>query len=187
MVSDALLVMDVQLGVMSRYPAAERLLDGVTPALEAARKRKLAVIFVRLAFRPGYPEVSASNRTLSTLTQNAGGDMFTAGGPTTELHPALGARSDEPVVVKKRYSAFTGSDLEVLLRSRGITRLVLAGISTSGVVLSTLREAADRDYQLVVLKDACWDGDEEVHRVLTEKIFPRQAEVVTVAQWIERL
>jgi nicotinamidase-related amidase len=113
--------------------------------------------------------------------------MFTAGGPTTELHPALGARSDEPVVVKKRYSAFTGSDLEVLLRSRGITRLVLAGISTSGVVLSTLREAADRDYQLVVLKDACWDGDEEVHRVLTEKIFPRQAEVVTVAQWIERL
>jgi nicotinamidase-related amidase len=51
------------------------------------------------------------------------------------------------------------------------------------VVLSTLRQAADLDYGLVVLSDGCLDADPEVHRVLTEKIFPRQAEVVTVAEW----
>ena len=80
-------------------------------------------------------------------------------------------------------SAFTGSDLQVVLRSLGADTLVLTGIATSGVVLSTLRQAADLDYRLVVLSDACLDADPEVHRVLTEKVFPRQAAVRTVAQW----
>ncbi|WP_370466733.1 cysteine hydrolase family protein [Streptacidiphilus sp. PB12-B1b] len=53
-------------------------------------------------------------------------------------------------------SAFTGSELEVVLRSPGAIRLVLAGISTSGVVLSTVREAADRGYRLTVLAVAGW-------------------------------
>ncbi|MHB8263440.1 MAG: cysteine hydrolase family protein [Acidimicrobiales bacterium] len=63
-------------------------------------------------------------------------------------------------------SAFVGSDLEVLLRSSGITHLALTGISTSGMVLSTLREAADRDYELTELSDACSDVDDEVHHPL---------------------
>ena len=80
-------------------------------------------------------------------------------------------------------SAFTGSDLQVVLRSIGAGTLVLTGIATSGVVLSTLRQAADLDYRLVVLSDGCLDADPEVHRVLTEKVFPRQAAVRTVAEW----
>ena len=76
-----------------------------------------------------------------------------------------------------RVSAFAGSDLEVILRSLRIDTLVLTGIATSGVVLSTLREAADKDYGLVVLSDACLDADPEVQRVLIEKLFPRQADV----------
>lgn len=55
------------------------------------------------------------------------------------------------------------------------------------MVLSTLRQAADLDYRLVVLSDACLDADAEVHRVLTEKVFPRQAEELTVDQWVEQL
>jgi len=64
---------------------------------------------------------------------------------------------------------------------------VLTGIATSGVVLSTLRQAADLDYRLVVLAAACADADPEVHRVLTTKVFPRQAEVLTVEEWTGRL
>lgn len=90
-------------------------------------------------------------------------------------------------MVKRRVSAFTGSDLEVVLRALEVDHLVLAGIATSGVVLSTLREAADRDYRLTVLADACSDGDDEVHRVLTEKVFRRQADVVTVDAWAASL
>jgi len=87
------------------------------------------------------------------------------------------------VVTKRRVSAFTGSDLDVLLRARRIDHLVLAGIATSGVVLSTLRQAADLDYRLTVLADGCLDADPEVHRVLLEKLFPRQAEVTSIAEW----
>lgn len=89
----------------------------------------------------------------------------------------------DPIVIKRRVSAFAGSDLQVLLNGLEVGTLVLTGIATSGVVLSTLGQAADLDYQLVVLADACLDADPEVHRVLTEKIFPRQAEVLAVADW----
>jgi nicotinamidase-related amidase len=91
------------------------------------------------------------------------------------------------VVTKRRVSAFSGSDLEVVLRSQNISHLVLSGIATSGVVLSTLREAADRDYQLTVLADCCLDADEEVHRVLLTKVFPRQADVIQSQAWIAQL
>lgn len=50
-------------------------------------------------------------------------------------------------------------------------------------MLSTLREAADKDFQISVLSDACADREEDVHAFLTTKIFPRQADVVTVAEW----
>ncbi len=71
----------------------------------------------------------------------------------------------------------------MVLRSQGIDTLILCGIATSGVVLSTLRYAANQDYRLTVLSDCCADSDEEVHRVLTEKIFLRQATVLTVDEW----
>jgi len=103
------------------------------------------------------------------------------------VHPDLDVRPDDIIVTKKRVSAFSGSDLDMLLRAGGISRLVLAGIATSGVVLSTVREAADRDYVLTVLADGCLDADEEVHRVLIEKIFPRQADVISISSWIESL
>ena len=91
------------------------------------------------------------------------------------------------VVTKRRVSAFTGSDLEVVLRAGEVDSLVLAGIAISGVVLSALRQAADLDYRLTVLADGCLDADPEVHRVLTEKLFPRQADVVRIADWTASL
>jgi len=98
--------------------------------------------------------------------------------------PIIEPVNDDVVVVKRRTSAFSGSDLEVLLRAWGIKHLVLAGIATSGVVLSTTREAADKDYQLTILSDLCADPDAEVHAVLLEKVFPRQATVIASEQWI---
>ena len=107
--------------------------------------------------------------------------------PATQVVAQLEPKPEEIGVGERRVSAFTGSDLEVVLRSRSVDHLVLAGIATSGVVLSTLREAADRDYRLTVLSDACVDADPELHRLLTEKVFPRQADVVSVDQWVAGL
>ena len=64
---------------------------------------------------------------------------------------------------------------------------MLCGISTSGVVLSTVRDGADHDFRIVVLEDGCFDRDPEVHRVLTEKVFPRQAEVVSIDDFVAAL
>ena len=87
------------------------------------------------------------------------------------------------LVTKRRVSAFAGSDLDMVLRAGGIDHLVLAGIATSGVVLFTLRQAADLDFGLTVLADGCLDADPEVHRVLMDRVFPQQANVTTVASW----
>jgi nicotinamidase-related amidase len=61
--------------------------------------------------------------------------------------------------------------------------LVLAGVATSGVVLSTVRLAADLDYRLTVLADCCWDRDPDLHRILLERVFPAQADVLNAADW----
>jgi hypothetical protein len=79
---------------------------------------------------------------------------------------------------KTRFGAFSTTDLYATLHGQGIDTLVVAGLSTSGVVLSTLRDAADEDYRLFVLADATADPDPEVHRVLVEKVFPHQADVI---------
>jgi isochorismate hydrolase len=74
-------------------------------------------------------------------------------------------------VVKHRISPFVGTDLETLLRANGIDTLVLAGVHTSGVVLSTVRHAGDLDYRLVVVRDCCADPDGEVHAMLLDIVI----------------
>jgi nicotinamidase-related amidase len=178
----ALLVMDVQTGIVHRFVQTDDFLKRINIAIAAARASAIPVIYVKVAFRQGYPEISPNNKSFSTIKRQQSSTML-----TTEIHPAIAPQPTDIVVTKRRVSAFTGSDLEVVLRAQGITHLVLCGIATSGVVLSTLREAADKDYQLTVLSDCCVDGDEEVQRVLLSKVFPRQAEVVTAEEWSGRL
>lgn len=142
-------------------------------------------MFVRVAFRPGYPEAAESNRAFGTISQ--AGEALTEDYPATQVHAALEPLPNEPVIIKRRVSAFSGSDLDVLLRASGTDTLVLAGITTSGVVLSTIRQAADLDFRLTVLSDACADPDPDVHRVLMDKAFPRQAMVTNTDEWIQAL
>jgi nicotinamidase-related amidase len=144
--------------------------------VEVARKHEIPVFFVVVGFRPGFPEINPRNKSFGAM-QAAPPVHMVDPAPIIERGPG------EVVVTKRRVSAFTGSDLEVLLRSRDIRHLVLTGVSTSGVVLSTTREAADKDFQITILSDLCADFDPEVHRVLTEKVFPRQATVITSGEW----
>lgn len=180
-----LLLMDFQHGVVGSLGSPD-VVAAADRAAKAARSAGIPVMFVRVGFRPGYPEVAESNASFSVLSAQ-GGDVYREDHPATQVHASLTPAEGEPVIVKRRVSAFSGSDLDVLLRAAGADTLVLAGIATSGVVLSTLRQAADLDYRLTVLADACADRDEEVHRVLTEKVFPRQALVTTTDEWIEAL
>jgi nicotinamidase-related amidase len=159
-------------------------LDRAVAAGAAARAHGVPVIYVRVAFREGCPEVSANNQAFSAI---AGSGGFSLSDEPTQIHESLKPQPGDVVVLKKRVSAFTGSDLDVVIRSLEVRHLVLTGVATSGVVLSTLRQAADLDYRMTVLADACGDNDEEVHRVLCQKLFPRQAAVMTADDWIASL
>jgi len=178
----ALLVMDMQMGILAMLQTAAAPTGNVAKAIASARAAQLPVVFVTVGFRLGAPEVSINNKSFS-----AGKERFASVNMDefTRVHPDLAPVNGEVTVMKRRVSAFTGSDLEVVLRSFGIQHIVLTGIATSGVVLSTLREAADKDYRITVLADCCADADEEVHRVLTTKVFPRQADVVTLEEWVK--
>ena len=178
----ALLVMDVQDGIVQSFES-EAMVSHVAAAIEAARGAGVRVIYVVVGFRPGYPEASPHNKTFSAI--RGSGRMIE--GESVSVFAAVAPQPGDAVVTKRRVSAFAGSDLDVVLRAGEIGSLVLTGIATSGVVLSTLRQAADLDFELTVLSDACADRDEEVHRVLTEKVFPRQAMVTTVDEWAATL
>jgi nicotinamidase-related amidase len=177
----ALLVMDVQGATVKRLQDSQAYLRSVTHAIQIARSNKIPVIYVVVGFRKGYPEASPNNKSFSALRKNPEMNLDTE--EAYRVHASIEPLPDDILIVKKRTSAFSGSDLEIVLRSKGLTQIVLTGIATSGVVLSTLREAADKDYAITVLSDCCFDQDEEIHRVLMTKVFVRQADVMTAEEW----
>jgi nicotinamidase-related amidase len=175
----ALVVMDVQDWLVERLGAVEAL-EPIARAITTARAAAIPLIYVGIRFREGSPDLNLRNRTFGNRRD-----------PQREaeirMHPTVAPRAGDIIVVKKRVSAFAGSDLEIVLRSANVESLALCGISTGGVVLSTLRQAADLDYGLTVLADACADPDPEVHQVLLRKVFPTQAEVTSVDRWATSL
>lgn len=172
--------MDMQTSILGRMPDAKGVIDGVSRAIAHARKNGIPVIFVTVGFREGAPEISMNNKAFS-----AAKPMFGNISPEdfTRIHPDIAPAEDEVIVAKRRISAFSGSDLAVILSAYDVRHLVLTGVATSGVVLSTLCEAADKDYRITVLADACADADKDMHSVLTEKVFKRVADVITADEW----
>jgi nicotinamidase-related amidase len=176
----ALLTLDVQQGIFGFVPAAEAIVPNAAKAVDFARKKQFLIIHVGLGFAPGHPELPGTESRWKRLQEN---NLFVIGTPSAGFHSAV-ARPEDLVVYKQRVGAFSENQLHLILRSRGIENLVLFGISTSGITLSTVRRAADLDYRCVVLQDACFDPDPEVHRVLIEKVFPAQANVLSVDAFV---
>jgi nicotinamidase-related amidase len=178
----ALLVMDFQTSIVSRLgDSSKEVISSLQGAIGAARAAGSPVIYVVVGFRKDFPEISPDNKSFSAVKANAA--SFPGLEEPIAIYPAVAPQPGDIVVTKRRISAFAGSDLELILRSLKVQHLVLTGLSTSGVVLSTLREAADKDYHLSVLSDCCADPDSEVHTVLLSKVFPRQADVLTADEW----
>lgn len=176
----ALLTLDFQKGILGLVSQAETVVPTAARAVECGRRQGYSIIHVGLGFAPGHPEIPD---TESRFQRIKAAGLFVKGHPSIEFHDRI-ARPEELVVYKQRVSAFSENQLHLILRARGIDTLVFFGISTSGITLSTLRRASDLDYRSYVLKDACFDPDPEIHRVLTEKIFVNQATVLTVDAFI---
>ena len=181
----ALLVMDYQNGVVEMIgeDAAAPLLDRVSRAIAQVRDRGGQVGYVRVGFAEGDQLAGRMADRLGDLAATA----FHADAPGTQVHDAVAPQEGDVVVRKTRVGPFGTTDLDEQLRARGVDTLIMAGIATSGVVLSAVRDGHDRDYRVVVVSDLCADRDDEVHAFLVERIFPHQGDVITTRELGELL
>ncbi|GAA2472567.1 hydrolase [Actinocorallia cavernae] len=181
----ALLAMDLQGGILPLVPDPDALVERVKGAIADVRAAGGAIGYVRVAFTEddwaAIPETNKSFSPLAAAKRNHHED------PDTQVDARIAPEDGDIVVRKVRIGAASTTDLYERLRERGIDTLILSGISTSGVVLSTLTDAADRDYRVIVLSDGVADRDQEVHRVLLEKVFPMRSYVIDITELRELL
>lgn len=180
----AVLAMDCQSGIVSIYTtAASGFLERAASVLRTARSAGMLVVHVQVGFRAGFPEVSGRNKLFAAVKSSPQHQKLFEG-VAGAISPALGPEPNDVVVTKHRISAFTGTDLEMILRAHEINTLVLFGIATSGVVLSTLLDAVDGDYQTCVVADCCADRDADLHEALVKKLFPQRGDVITADDFV---
>jgi len=171
----ALLVMDFQPGITQRMPGLEPLIERMRQAIADVRAHGGTIGYVRVAFTEADWDAIPEGAMFASVGQNR---LMHHEDPATAIHDALAPEPGDIVVRKTRVGAMSTTDLDRQLRDRGIGTLILAGLSTSGVLLATIVEAADRDYQLYVLSDGTDDPDPETRDLLLAKVFPRRARVI---------
>ncbi|MFE2324318.1 hydrolase [Streptomyces sp. NPDC059385] len=177
----ALVLIDLQTGILAlptAKPSAEILARGVELA-GAFRARKLPVVLIKVAWSP-------DGGDLPTVNVDRPGPAAAPPAAFSEIPAELAALADV-VVTKRHWGAFTGTELDLQLRRRGIHRIVLAGISTSVGVESTARTAWELSYDLVFAEDATADIDADSHAHTFGKIFPRIGKVSSTAEVLAAL
>ncbi|MFD8533649.1 cysteine hydrolase family protein [Streptosporangium canum] len=187
MTTTALIIGDLQAGIVDGHPFVADMLPVMEETiLPAARAAGTLVIFIRTGLRTSGLDAAAGNPLVTALRRT--GTLFHEESPETLVHPRIAPLPGEAVVLKRRASAFAGTDLDLLLRAQRIDSIVLTGVATGAMVAATLYDAADRDYRLTVLSDACADGEPDVHDFLVSRVFPaRGADVLTSHEWTARL
>ncbi|TRX97549.1 hypothetical protein FHL15_001304 [Xylaria flabelliformis] len=184
----AFILLDVQTGIVGMVKDAiptDQYLAKVSSTLAAARKAGIPVVQVTTSFRPSYADASPRNQMTERVRASG---QFKDADPSVQLHPAIAeAAVDDIHIKKRRVSALYGNDLDIVLRSSGIEKIVVAGLATSGAVLSTVRQAFDMDYGITVLADLCADGQADVHNLLVQKVLSKQASVMDAGEWVALL
>jgi nicotinamidase-related amidase len=139
---------------------SRRVLENTRRAIDKARAAGVAVGFVRVGFSPDYRECPPNSPIFSGARKNG---IFKLGEWGTQVHPDLGQLPGDFDIVKHRVSPFYATGLEAILRAHDFRRIYCSGISTNAVVQATVREGHDRDYEMVVVEDACCGLSAEEH------------------------
>jgi nicotinamidase-related amidase len=177
----ALIIGDLQRGITGAYPFARQVLPPLTELLPRARAAGVLVVFVRIAFRANRADLPKDNALFSSFFEAR--EIFHEGVPGTEID--LPVHDEDVVILKRRASAFAGTDLELVLRAHSVESIAVAGVATSAMVAATCYDAADRGYRVTVLRDGCADGDSTIHDFFMDKVLPsRGHDVVSSAQWL---
>lgn len=177
----ALIVMHYQTDILGLFPSvAPALLANTRKLCDAARAKGVSVYFANLRFSPGYPEVSPLNKNGQGIRQLG---LFV----DDRISPELGRQAHEPVIIAHRASVFFGTDLQVRLSAQGIDSLIMVGIASTGVMLSSVAYASDADFRLFTVKDCCYDPDQVVHEHLFSTAFDSRTTVLSLADALQLL
>ncbi|SOY63204.1 Cysteine hydrolase (fragment) [Cupriavidus taiwanensis] len=177
----ALVVMHYQTDILALFPSvAPTLLSNTRRLCDAARASGVSVYFAKIHFSPGYPEVSPLNRNGQGIKQLG---LFV----NDQISPELGRQDSEPLIIAHRASVFFGTDLQVRLSAQGIDTLLMVGIASTGVVLSSVAYASDADFRLFTVKDCCYDPDQVVHDHLFSTAFDSRTTVLSLADALSLL
>lgn len=162
-------------GPMGEQVRERQIIAKTANAIKKARAAGVLVGFVRVGFSPDYQECPKSSPIFSGAPKNG---LFKLGTWGTEIHPDLEKLAGDIDVVKHRVSPFYSTTLQAQLRAQNVERIYCSGVSTQAVVQATVREAHDRDYQVILLEDACAAHSAEEHANSTQSIA-RFCEVTT--------
>lgn len=159
----ALVVYDMQVGVVGQVSQGAAVTQRVAPVLEAARERGIRVIFTRHMSLPVKLMGRFQLRQAMTWQKITDPDQvqpwFLRGSPGFEIVPELAPREDEAVLDKIAFSAFEGTPLAMILRDCGLTAFAVVGIATEIGIDPTVRHGADLGLVPIVVQDACGAGD----------------------------
>jgi nicotinamidase-related amidase len=159
-------------------PAAEQ----TARVLEAARRHRLLVVHVGVAWREGSPEMNLTAPIFADAPERS-----VEGTWESEFYEPVRPAPGEIVVHKRGVSALAGTELDRLFRLRDINTLVLTGVATHFAVEGTAREAVDRGYRVIVLEDCCASREREVHDFSIGVILRRLCHVTTAESFIRML
>lgn len=185
MTGAALLVIDMQNGFLHPDGSVtrndqpmfevERVVAETVTLVAEARRAGLPVVYTQHVFRPDYFDVPLRLRSRDLFT--GGGEALVKGSWDAAVADELKPLDSEAVVEKNRYDAFLYTDLELVLRTLGVGRLLVCGVATNVCVESTVRSAEQRDLEVTVASD-CTSGPAEYHHAALASMAYIAAEVV---------
>jgi nicotinamidase-related amidase len=170
----ALVVIDLQKGIAA-FPTVHPMRDVIATTarlVEAFRAAGLPVVLVTVGFSPDGGDRFRSRTEVPPRTLPASPDY-------SQLVPELSPKPGDLLITKRQPNAFYGTELDLQLRRRQVTGIVLTGVATSSGVDSTARAAHERAYNLTFASDAITDTDPAAHDFVMKKIFPRFGEIDT--------
>jgi nicotinamidase-related amidase len=165
----ALVVIDLQKGIVGRPTVpytAEAVVANAAALAAAFRANGMPVFLVRVTPSPDWKDALRPLADAAMPAQTPPPDW-------AEIVPEMGPKQGDFVITKRQWGAFYGTDLDLQLRRRGLTAIVLCGIATEVGVESTARDAYERGYQQVFVRDAMAGLNAESHANAIERIFPR--------------
>jgi nicotinamidase-related amidase len=160
-------------------------IEKTAAVIGAARAAGMPVVYVNIEFRPGFPELKKPTYPLIESIQER--NAFLRGSWDAAVPEELAPAEQDIVVINFDSSAFSHTDLDGILRAKGVKSLYLAGIATNWVVESTTRYGAELGYDVTVLADCCQGFTDELHDFAIDKTLPYYATIAQSADFVGAL